>query len=454
MKTSNYLKHLLSVIILISIVTSKNFAQDIRPNTYNYPSHGNVGIGTTNVQDYKLTAASDLHFKIVEECEEPPCFLNGTIPFRILAQDVNFGGELPYGVSITTTLAEARVYDFGANPSSSNRVMHLNRKGVMLLGESINSNPPSFLHTLATDNSIFSGNHLLVQNRLGIGTTNPEAAIDLRNGNAAINGNEIRLRGPNDDNHVLKYTNNFAGFDPDGPILTGYNGGILGTRGAQERGILYWKSNGRIGINNSNPSMALDVNGWVKFDVSSFADGAVQFEPHNNFHRISFNELRFFDWQHGEMLTFNDGYVGINTISPTESLEVNGNTKTNRLITNTLAASNALEVINSGTNNIDFVVKGDGRVFAREIEVLLTTFPDYVFDTNYKLMKLSELKKYVEKEKHLPGIKSAKEIEESGIGLGELTRLQMEKIEELTLYILSQDDKIRQLENRLSELEK
>ena len=66
-------------------------------------------------------------------------------------------------------------------------------------------------------------------------------------------------------------------------------------------------------------------------------------------------------------------------------------------------------------------------------------------------MSLEELRKYSSKNNHLPGVKSADEVEKEGIGLGELTKVQMEKIEELTLYILQMEERIKQLEAKLGE---
>ena len=62
-------------------------------------------------------------------------------------------------------------------------------------------------------------------------------------------------------------------------------------------------------------------------------------------------------------------------------------------------------------------------------------------------MPMSNLREYIEVEKHLPGVKSAEEVESEGIGLGELSRVQMEKIEELTLYILQLEERLKKLES-------
>lgn len=92
-----------------------------------------------------------------------------------------------------------------------------------------------------------------------------------------------------------------------------------------------------------------------------------------------------------------------------------------------------------------FRVMGDGKVFATEIEVLLASqFPDYVFKKDYNLMSLGELRNYIEQNNKLPNIPSAEEMNGS-LQIGEMVRLQMEKIEELTLYVLELQKEIEVL---------
>ena len=78
---------------------------------------------------------------------------------------------------------------------------------------------------------------------------------------------------------------------------------------------------------------------------------------------------------------------------------------------------------------------------------------DFVFDTDYKLKSLYEVDKYIQQYKHLPNVPSAKEIETNGVDLGTMITSHMQKIEELTLYIIQQEKKIQQLELRLTKVE-
>jgi hypothetical protein len=70
---------------------------------------------------------------------------------------------------------------------------------------------------------------------------------------------------------------------------------------------------------------------------------------------------------------------------------------------------------------------------------------DYVFDKGYKLMPLDKLNSYVTEYHHLPNVPSASEIKKNDLSLGEMSKIQMEKIEELTLYILELKKEIEAL---------
>lgn len=112
------------------------------------------------------------------------------------------------------------------------------------------------------------------------------------------------------------------------------------------------------------------------------------------------------------------------------------------------ASSNAIEVLNNTqtASSVNFRVKTNGFVYARKYTTTLTNFPDYVFDANYKLMPLSTLRAYIQTNKHLPNVPTAKQVEAVGADLGELNRVLVEKVEELTLYILQLEERLQKLE--------
>ena len=119
----------------------------------------------------------------------------------------------------------------------------------------------------------------------------------------------------------------------------------------------------------------------------------------------------------GNTIHYGDGNVGIGTTAPDEKLAVNGN------------------------------------IHAKEVRVDLTGWPDYVFKKGYDLPSLEEVQNHINEKGHLPNIPSAKEVAENGLELGEMDKLLLEKIEELTLYTLEQEEEIKKLKGQNSKIE-
>ncbi len=102
---------------------------------------------------------------------------------------------------------------------------------------------------------------------------------------------------------------------------------------------------------------------------------------------------------------------------------------------------------NTVPNRDLFVVRADGTVFAREVEINTTaTFPDYVFNPTYKLMPLSQLDKFIKANHRLPGFEKGETYDKNGLNVGDIVLKQQEKIEELTLYIIDLEKRIQTIE--------
>ena len=106
--------------------------------------------------------------------------------------------------------------------------------------------------------------------------------------------------------------------------------------------------------------------------------------------------------------------------------------------------------INTTTIPSGYKLSVDGKIICEELRVELSgSWPDYVFAETYDLISLSELEDYINQYHHLPGVPSAKEVEREGVSMGEMTTVIMEKVEELTLYLIEANKRIEKLENEL-----
>ncbi len=189
------------------------------------------------------------------------------------------------------------------------------------------------------------------------------------------------------------------------------------------------ENNGRVGIGTMTPTGKLEINGtgtiggyWNPNNsfLSISQGGNSLIMDHNEIYSTSAINLGS---KSGDIIQFRaiyesssstkvvikrDGKVGIGTQTPNSKLSVNGNIR------------------------------------AQEIKLEATNWPDYVFGENYRQPGLEELEVFIKANGHLPGLKSAKEYQEEGVDIMELNQKLLEKIEELTLYIIQQDEKIDQ----------
>ncbi|MDF1699080.1 MAG: hypothetical protein P1U56_24720 [Saprospiraceae bacterium] len=94
----------------------------------------------------------------------------------------------------------------------------------------------------------------------------------------------------------------------------------------------------------------------------------------------------------------------------------------------------------------------DGKIMSEELKVQMSNeWPDYVFEKDYKLKSTDEIEMFITENGHLPGVPSANDVEEEGgIHVGEMNRILLEKVEELTLLLIEQNKRIQHLEHKVN----
>ncbi|MNQ57813.1 hypothetical protein D3C85_719820 [compost metagenome] len=118
---------------------------------------------------------------------------------------------------------------------------------------------------------------------------------------------------------------------------------------------------------------------------------------------------------------------------------------------------NSIGNVGIGTTNPTSKLTVAGNINSREVKVTVDAGADFVFENNYNLPSLNYVDKYIQENKHLPEIASAEEMKKDGINLSEMNIKLLQKIEELTLYSIEQNNKIGKLEEqnkKLMDLEK
>lgn len=99
-----------------------------------------------------------------------------------------------------------------------------------------------------------------------------------------------------------------------------------------------------------------------------------------------------------------------------------------------------------GTNTPDSALAVNGTIHSKEVKVDVLGWTDYVFKNNYNLSTLEEVEKYITEKGHLENIPSEEEAVKNGISLGEMNAKLLQKIEELTLYMIDVNKKVNVLQ--------
>jgi hypothetical protein len=108
-----------------------------------------------------------------------------------------------------------------------------------------------------------------------------------------------------------------------------------------------------------------------------------------------------------------------------------------------ILTANADGYIGVGTTNPQSLFSVEGTITAQQLKITQQNWSDFVFDSSYKRMPLEEVSEYVHANRHLPDIPSEAALVKSGLDVGAMQRLHMQKIEELTLYAIEANKQIK-----------
>ncbi|MNV23655.1 hypothetical protein D3C71_1146820 [compost metagenome] len=200
---------------------------------------------------------------------------------------------------------------------------------------------------------------------------------------------------------------------------------------------------------NSSFSVGADVNPFSKFNlVNSNRTAAIQLSTVGN--TKPYQRLLFFEYDNPDTKILE--VVNTATGRTPFSLKADGAMDIDNGVANIFhLGTDGMFSISNGVRKT-FVVEASGLTRARKIKVDADVWADYVFEDNYVLMPLSEVESFLKEHKHLPSIPSEKVMKEEGIDVAEMNVKMMEKIEELTLYLIQQNKELEQLKAELETL--
>ena len=194
--------------------------------------------------------------------------------------------------------------------------------------------------------------------------------------------------------------------------------------------FLFDHKNARLGINNGNPKVPISFSATTGEKISFFPGGTGDYGI-----GIYASELRVHTESTGNDITFgSQNYAG----TFTERMRIKGNGQ-----------------VSIGTNDqaAGYMLSVGGKLIAEEMRVQVkASWPDYVFSNSYKLRPLDKVESYIKQHSHLPNIPSAATVKQQGIAVGEMQNKLMEKVEELTLYLIKADKEIKALQDEVKAL--
>ncbi len=276
--------------------------------------------------------------------------------------------------------------------------------------------------------------------------------VDIKNG-ASVNGNSL----------LRFYESDATGLIDDANV--GWTVGLDASSGSASNSFKFaFGSNpefnntqmaltrwGNLGLSVEIPNAKLhmrqnqqDWGSWISMEDNqgTFGYSFWKYDQKNVLSLSAYDLSQGGSWQWDIMAFTLDGRVGIGTHEPTQQVHINVDGTNTRVLI-------GADRNNPQTHNDAHLMVG-GKILATELVITQEGWADFVFADDYELMPLEELEKAIASDRHLPGIPSEAEVKENGVSQSKLNTALLQKVEELTLYLIEMNKQNAELRDELN----
>ena len=475
--------------------TDATFSGTLTTTNLNFT--GNLGLGTNRPKQKLHIENGNLLMK--RTVPQAPGTLNGAIIFD--ANHVEQGYYKKWGIEYVNSVTDGYGLNFWRSDSAVgipqkitnySSVLFFDNGGSVGIGK---NNPTAALDvggSFKAQSAHITGKTYL-DGDVGIGTNKPKQKLHVVDGNILIS--KTSSKDPD------------APGSANGSILFGANidnsssmgrWGIEYLNGEDEvYGLNFWRpwnssgggyfnyglfltDDGKVGVGKKDPQTKLDVAGALKATSATITGdtylggnvGVGVSAPNTIFTKFQIGDIwtfhdgsanktigRNFYWDGGKYVRIKQGFasqlsfssdgdivlqtapdgIANSTISSWNTVSFKNNGDVAIGTTSQQAKLDVSGAVNANSANIAGIIK------TKEVQVTLAGWPDYVFDKDYKLPTLNEVEQFIAENRHLPNVPTAAEVEANGLNIGEMNAILIQKVEELTLYILDLQKQINAL---------